>query len=130
MGSRSVPAGTPPPLAFSLLHQVARRAFVGGPSWVLKHKPVEVPVTQTELAGASDLSRNSVGAILQRLKARGLVEQRLPRHDPPRPRGAARLHRPGVSGLRRTALAGHPKSSQIYWARGRSFHGDSTAGCA
>ena len=40
MGSRSVPAGTPPPLAFSLLHQGARRAFVGGPSWVLKHKVV------------------------------------------------------------------------------------------
>jgi Mn-dependent DtxR family transcriptional regulator len=32
-------------------------------------------VTQTELAGTANLSRNSVGAILQRLKARGLVEQ-------------------------------------------------------
>jgi len=35
---------------------------------------VEVPVTQDELAGATNLSRNSVGAMLQRLKARGLVE--------------------------------------------------------
>ena len=35
---------------------------------------VEVPVTQDELAGAANLSRNSVGAIVQRLRARGLVE--------------------------------------------------------
>ncbi len=37
-------------------------------------EPVEVPVTQTELAGAANLSRNSVGTMLQRLKARGLIE--------------------------------------------------------
>ena len=34
---RSVPFGTPPSLAFSLLHQGARRDFVGGPARVLKH---------------------------------------------------------------------------------------------
>ena len=37
-------------------------------------KPVEVPITQDELAGAANLSRNSVGTMLHRLKARGLVE--------------------------------------------------------
>src|SRR5271165_3287432 len=37
--------------------------------------PVEVPITQDDLAGAANLSRNSVGTMLQRLKARGLVEQ-------------------------------------------------------
>ncbi len=37
-------------------------------------EPVEVPVTQTELAGAANLSRNSVGTMLHRLKARGLIE--------------------------------------------------------
>jgi CRP-like cAMP-binding protein len=35
--------------------------------------PVEVPLTQTELAGAANLSRNSVGTMLQRLAARGFV---------------------------------------------------------
>ncbi len=35
---------------------------------------VEVPIRQDELAGAANLSRNSVGTILQRLKARRLVE--------------------------------------------------------
>ena len=35
---------------------------------------VEVPVTQDELAGAANLSRNSVGTMLQRLKARRLIE--------------------------------------------------------
>jgi CRP/FNR family transcriptional regulator, cyclic AMP receptor protein len=35
---------------------------------------VDVPVTQSELAGAANLSRNSVGTMLQRLKERGLVE--------------------------------------------------------
>jgi CRP-like cAMP-binding protein len=38
--------------------------------------PVEVPVTQSDLAGAANLSRNSVGTMLQRLAARGLIEQR------------------------------------------------------
>jgi CRP/FNR family cyclic AMP-dependent transcriptional regulator len=37
-------------------------------------EPVEVPVTQDELAGAANLSRNSVGTMLQRLKGRRLVE--------------------------------------------------------
>lgn len=37
--------------------------------------PVDVPVTQGELAGAANLSRNSVGAIVKRLAARGLIEQ-------------------------------------------------------
>ncbi len=71
-------------------------------------------MTPTELAGAANLSRNSLGAILQRLKARGLVEQGY-RGMTLRARGVARLRRSGVSGLRRTALAGHPKSSQIFW---------------
>ncbi len=35
---------------------------------------VEVPIRQDELAGAANLSRNSVGTMLQRLKARRLVE--------------------------------------------------------
>jgi CRP-like cAMP-binding protein len=35
---------------------------------------VEVPLTQSELAGAANLSRNSVGTMLQRLAARGFVE--------------------------------------------------------
>jgi CRP-like cAMP-binding protein len=34
--------------------------------------PVEVPPTQNELAGAANLSRNSVGTLLQRLATRGL----------------------------------------------------------
>ena len=38
-------------------------------------EPVEVAVTQNELAGAANLSRNSVGTMLQRLAARGLIEQ-------------------------------------------------------
>jgi len=37
-------------------------------------EPVEVPVTQAELAGAAGLSRNSVGTMVQRLKARGLID--------------------------------------------------------
>jgi Mn-dependent DtxR family transcriptional regulator len=36
--------------------------------------PVEVPLTQNELAGAANLSCNSVGTMLQRLATRGLVE--------------------------------------------------------
>jgi len=38
-------------------------------------EPVEVPLTQNELAGAANLSRNSIGTMLQRLKARRLIEQ-------------------------------------------------------
>ena len=37
-------------------------------------EPVEVPVTQHELAGAANLSRNSAGTMVQRLKARGLID--------------------------------------------------------
>jgi CRP-like cAMP-binding protein len=37
-------------------------------------KPVEVALTQDELAGAANLSRNSVGTMLRRLAARRLVE--------------------------------------------------------
>ena len=36
--------------------------------------PVQVPLTQNELAGAANLSRNSVGTMLQRLVKRGFVE--------------------------------------------------------
>jgi CRP-like cAMP-binding protein len=36
--------------------------------------PVDVSITQEELAGAANLSRNSAGAILKRLSERGLVE--------------------------------------------------------
>jgi CRP-like cAMP-binding protein len=36
--------------------------------------PVEAPLTQDELAGAANMSRNSVGTMLKRLAARGLVE--------------------------------------------------------
>jgi hypothetical protein len=36
---------------------------------------VEVPVTQSDLAGAANLSRNSAGTMLQRLAACGLIEQ-------------------------------------------------------
>jgi CRP-like cAMP-binding protein len=36
--------------------------------------PAEVPLTQNELAGAANLSRNSVGTLLQRLATRGFVE--------------------------------------------------------
>jgi len=43
----------------------------GGPD---DAEPVEVLVTQNELAGAANLSRNSVGTMLQRLRARGLIE--------------------------------------------------------
>ena len=35
---------------------------------------VDVPVTQGELAGATNLSRNSAGTIVQKLKARGLID--------------------------------------------------------
>ena len=36
-------------------------------------EPIDVPVTQGELAGAANLSRNSIGTMLKKLKARGLV---------------------------------------------------------
>ena len=36
--------------------------------------PIQVALTQSELAGAANLSRNSVGAIVKKLKARGLID--------------------------------------------------------
>ncbi|MGO8738432.1 Crp/Fnr family transcriptional regulator [Rhodoblastus sp.] len=36
--------------------------------------PIDAPLTQDELAGAANMSRNSVGTMLKRLAARGLVE--------------------------------------------------------
>ena len=38
-------------------------------------EPVDVPITQDDLAGAANLSRSSVKSMLQRLAARGLIEQ-------------------------------------------------------
>jgi CRP-like cAMP-binding protein len=35
--------------------------------------PVDAPLTQDELAGAANMSRNSVGTMLKRLTARGLI---------------------------------------------------------
>jgi CRP/FNR family cyclic AMP-dependent transcriptional regulator len=36
--------------------------------------PVDAPLTQDELAGAANMSRNSVGTMLKRLAARGLIK--------------------------------------------------------
>jgi len=36
--------------------------------------PVDVPLTQDEVAGAANLSRNSAGTMLRRLAARGLID--------------------------------------------------------
>ena len=36
--------------------------------------PIEVALTQSELAGAANLSRNSVGTIVKKLRARGLID--------------------------------------------------------
>lgn len=38
-------------------------------------EPVDVSITQDELAGAADLSRTSVRTMLGRLAAHGLIEQ-------------------------------------------------------
>jgi CRP/FNR family cyclic AMP-dependent transcriptional regulator len=38
------------------------------------NQSIAVPITQDELAGAANLSRNSIGTMLQRLKERQLVE--------------------------------------------------------
>jgi len=54
----------------AVLLRLSGRRFAGAHD----KAPVEVPLTQAELAGAANLSRNSVGTMLQRLKARGLVE--------------------------------------------------------
>ena len=48
-----------------------RRCRYAGPQDVT---PVEVPLTQNELAGAANLSRNSVGMMLQWMATGGLVE--------------------------------------------------------
>ena len=37
-------------------------------------EPVEVSITQSEFAGAANLSRNSVGTMLHRLRTRALIE--------------------------------------------------------
>jgi CRP/FNR family cyclic AMP-dependent transcriptional regulator len=54
----------------AVLLRLGGRRFAGPDD----EEPVEVPVMQDELAGAANLSRNSVGTMLQRLKGRGLVE--------------------------------------------------------
>jgi len=54
----------------AVLLRLTGRRFVGPDDT----QPVEVAITQNEFAGAASLSRNSVGTMLQRLKARGLVE--------------------------------------------------------
>jgi CRP-like cAMP-binding protein len=54
----------------AVLLRLGGRRFAGPQD----NDPIEVSVTQTGLAGAANLSRNSVGAMLQRLKARGLIE--------------------------------------------------------
>jgi len=53
----------------AVLLRLGGRRF-GGPD---DKVPLEVSVTQNELAGAANLSRNSVSTMLQRLKARGLI---------------------------------------------------------
>jgi len=54
----------------AVLLRLGGRRFAGAEDT----ESVEVLVTQNELAGAANLSRNSVGTMLQRLAARGLVE--------------------------------------------------------
>lgn len=54
----------------AVLLRLSGRRFVGPD----EADPVDVPLTQDELAGAANLSRNSVGAILRRLAERGLIE--------------------------------------------------------
>ena len=55
----------------AVLLRLAGRRFAGSAD----DEPVEVPITQDELAGAANLSRNSVGTMLQRLAKRGLIER-------------------------------------------------------
>jgi len=54
----------------AVLLRLGGRRF-GGPD---DKVPLEVSVTQNELAGAANLSRNSVGTMVQRLKERALIE--------------------------------------------------------
>ena len=54
----------------AVLLRLGGRRFPGSED----EQPVEIPVTQDELAGAANLSRNSISTMLQRLKGRRLVE--------------------------------------------------------
>ena len=54
----------------AILLRLSGRRFAGARD----NAPIEFAITQVELAGAANLSRNSVGAILKRLAARGLIE--------------------------------------------------------
>ena len=53
----------------AVLLRLSGRRFAGPDD----DEPIEVPVTQSELAGAANLSRNSAGTIVKKLKARGLI---------------------------------------------------------
>jgi CRP-like cAMP-binding protein len=55
----------------AVLLRLCGRRFAGPDD----NKPIEVSVTQDDLAGAANLSRNSVGTMMQRLAARGLIER-------------------------------------------------------
>ena len=54
----------------AVLLRLSGRRFAGPED----SKPVDVPITQDELAGAANLSRNSTGTMLKRLEKRGLIE--------------------------------------------------------
>ena len=54
----------------AVLLQLSGRRFTGPED----SRPVVVSITQDELAGAANLSRNSTGTMLKRLAARGLIE--------------------------------------------------------
>lgn len=54
----------------AVLLRMSGRRFAG-PKDV---QPVDAPIMQDELAGAANLSRNSVGTMLKRMAARGLIE--------------------------------------------------------
>lgn len=54
----------------AVLLRMAGRRFAGPDDAT----PAEAPLTQDELAGAANLSRNSVGTMLKRLVSRGLIE--------------------------------------------------------
>ncbi len=52
------------------LLRLSGRRFAGARD----RRPAESAITQVELAGAANLSRNTVGAIMKRLASRGLIE--------------------------------------------------------
>ena len=54
----------------AVLLRMGGRRFAGPED----QKPVDVLLTQDELAGAANLSRNSVGTMLKRMAARGLID--------------------------------------------------------